>query len=122
MESEREKYRVSERQRHRGQRDRETNTEIQSSSEEEACGLILRGRQDPETKREMDHALDRREGWELWMQWEPKQGSGPVGSWRECCRIGSITHPLPHGALGARLPTQSLFGREERYEVSYWEV
>lgn len=53
---------------------------------------------------------------------EQEQGSGPVGSWRGCCRVGNITHPLPRGALGARLPTQSLCGREERCEVSYWWV
>lgn len=71
----------------------------------------------------MDHALDRREGQELWLQcMEPEQGSGLVGSWRGCCSVGSITHPLPRGALGARLPTQSLCGREESYEVSYWGV
>lgn len=49
---------------------------------------------------------------------ESEQRFLPVGSWRGCCRVGGITHPLPHGALGAGLPTKSLCGREERNGVS----
>lgn len=37
-----------------------------------------------------------------------RAGAGPVGP----CRVDSITHPLPPGPSGARLPTQSL--RETR--------
>ena len=46
-------------------------------------------------------------------------GVGACGLLERCCRVSGVTYPLPHGALGARLPPQSLQeGGEEWSELS----
>lgn len=46
-------------------------------------------------------------------------GVWACGLLERCCWVSSVTYPLPHGALGARLPPQSLQeGGEEWSELS----